>query len=112
MISTEGRSVSIAGENNSENPFQKYAREIKEARIISGYTQEEAALLIGVSKTSLRNWETGRKLPSNQNLLKMNSVYMVKIETPTAISAINNFSRNELLKMMNGILQENEPQGD
>ena len=41
----------------------KLGKRIANARNLKGLTQEELARLVGVSKGSVRNWETGGKAP-------------------------------------------------
>ena len=40
-----------------------------------GYSQREAAKLIGVSPSRLSQWERGIKMPSVKNLLKLSILY-------------------------------------
>jgi len=40
-----------------------------------GYSQHEAAKLIGVSPSRLSQWERGIKMPSVKNLLKLSILY-------------------------------------
>jgi len=40
-----------------------------------GYSQREAAKLIGVSPSRLSQWERGLKMPSVKNLLKLSILY-------------------------------------
>ena len=46
---------------------------IIKARLISGFTQEQFANLLGVSKRTLEQWEQGRRIPSGaaKTLLKV-----------------------------------------
>ena len=54
------------------------AMSIKAARINAGYNQTEAAELLGVSRTTVSNWETGTFRPSKKNLEKMVEVYKLE----------------------------------
>lgn len=43
---------------------------IKEARISSGLTQYQLAILVGVSKTTISNWERGKSCISAISFIK------------------------------------------
>lgn len=45
------------------------------ARILAGYTQEEAAKELGVAPSTLRNWETGKTYPKQPAIEKMCTLY-------------------------------------
>ena len=47
------------------------------ARVNKGLTQSEAAKKIGVSVTSIKNWEAGRTYPTQPQIAKLCSVYGV-----------------------------------
>ena len=40
-----------------------------------GYSQREAAKLLGISPSRLSQWEKGEKMPNVQNLLKLSILY-------------------------------------
>lgn len=48
---------------------------LKAARINAGYTQKEAAVLLGISVSTLKNWESGKTSPTQPNLEKISAVY-------------------------------------
>jgi len=48
---------------------------MKAARVNMGYTQEEAAELLGISKDTLWNWENGRSFPNVLVIKKIEEVY-------------------------------------
>lgn len=50
---------------------------LKAARIIKGYTQKEAADLIGISIYTLSNYERGKSYPDVSTLKKIESAYDV-----------------------------------
>ena len=50
---------------------KKFARKLKEWREESGYTQQEAADRLGVSRRSLENWEQERAMPQGFGLSAM-----------------------------------------
>lgn len=51
---------------------------LKACRVNAGYTQKEASKLLGVSESTLINWEKGKKFPNVMNLKKIEDVYGVK----------------------------------
>jgi len=55
--------------------------EIKNARIRTGLTQEEAAKKIGVHPTTLNKYESGARHPSGKVLAKMAHHYKVLLES-------------------------------
>ena len=48
---------------------------LKAARVDKGYTQEDAAKLMGVGKDTIRNWEKGKTKISASNFQKLCSIY-------------------------------------
>lgn len=53
------------------------AMTLRAARINAGYTQEQAASLLHVSKDTLRNWEMARTFPDAQKIRDIEQVYKV-----------------------------------
>ena len=53
----------------------KFTEKLKSLRNNAGLTQEAAAEQIGVSVTSLQNWESGVNKPSMSNVRKIAEVY-------------------------------------
>lgn len=58
----------------------EFAERLKQAREIQGLTQREAAFQMGVSVSTLRSWEQGRKVPSSAQILKICEVLKVRSE--------------------------------
>lgn len=54
---------------------------IKSARINKGLTQAEAGRLIGVTPTTLGNWECGKSHPSIEKARKVSEVYGMSLNT-------------------------------
>ncbi len=48
---------------------------LREARVSSGYSAEEAAKIIGVHPNTLLLWERGETEPLAQSLLKLSKLY-------------------------------------
>ena len=53
---------------------ETYADFIKKLRFQLKYTREEFAKIIGVEKTSIYLWETGKKVPSFRNQRKIDNL--------------------------------------
>lgn len=53
---------------------------LKEARIDKGLTQEEAADRIGVTRQAVSAYESGKRQPGIDMLMKLAEVYEVSIE--------------------------------
>jgi transcriptional regulator with XRE-family HTH domain len=106
MQITKGRSVSIVTGNKQENPFIEIGLKLKSFREEAGYTQVEAAFHIGVTKTTISSWETGRKLPSTDNLNKICTVYRVPESYLTFLFSLVEMSKNELIKTLCEIMDE------
>ena len=59
--------------------IKKIAKFLKEERENSNLTQEEVATRIGVSKSLIYKWESGKSYPSLENLSKLSETYGVSI---------------------------------
>lgn len=53
---------------------------IKESRLAAGFTQKEIAERIGVDRTSVAKWETGKSYPRGETLVKLASVMGCSID--------------------------------
>ena len=47
----------------------------KAARVNAGYTQGKAASELGVSVSTIKNWETGKTFPKQPDIEKMCALY-------------------------------------
>lgn len=56
------------------------ADKIKNARIQKGYTQEQAAENLSVSRQTISNWENGRSLPDIISIIKMSELYELSLD--------------------------------
>ena len=54
------------------------ATAIKKYRIIKNITAEKLAELTGLSRTLISNYESGKNLPTNKNLIKLAEVLEVE----------------------------------
>ena len=50
---------------------------LKAARVNAGYTQKEAAIKLGVSNTTLLNWEKGISMPKANHIDDICDLYKV-----------------------------------
>lgn len=53
---------------------------LKECRFRQGLSQEKVAELLGVSRQAVTKWESGKSLPSSENLLALASLYGVSLD--------------------------------
>lgn len=54
---------------------RKYPNLYQRARLSTGMTQEQAAELLGLSSESLKQYEGGRRVPSNETVARMVTIY-------------------------------------
>lgn len=57
-----------------------FAERLRNAREIEGLTQREAAFEIGVSVSTFRSWEQGRKMPSSTQILAICKALKIRSE--------------------------------
>lgn len=53
---------------------------LKAARVNKGYTQKQAAELIGVTEDTVGNWERGKSYPDALHIRKIQEVYGVRYD--------------------------------
>lgn len=53
---------------------------LKAARVNANLSQQEAARLIGVAASTLRNWEAGKTFPNQPKIEKMCEVYGIPFD--------------------------------
>ena len=53
---------------------------LKAARVNSGGTQEQAAKMMGVSRSLIQNWERGKSFPDAMHLKKIENAYGVSYD--------------------------------
>jgi len=63
---------------NNETEVESLAVRIKPIRIASGLTQEQLATSIGISQTSVGNWESG-EFPRGRNLAKLAEAFGIDV---------------------------------
>lgn len=55
-------------------------RKLKDARLISGLTQEQVAEQIMVSRQTISNWENGKSLPDIVSIMKLSDLYQISLD--------------------------------
>ena len=58
----------------------RVADKIKNARIQKGYTQEQVAENLLVSRQTISNWENGKSLPDIMSIIKMSELYELSLD--------------------------------
>ena len=53
---------------------------LKKARENAGYTQEQVAERIRVSRQTISNWETGKTLPDIISIIDLSDLYQISID--------------------------------
>lgn len=64
---------------------------IKEARLLAGYSQKAVALTLHVAAPSVSEWESGKKSPTTENLLKLADMFGVSTDYLLGRSVENPF---------------------
>jgi transcriptional regulator with XRE-family HTH domain len=63
----------------SPNSPAGWVAELRAARLSTGLSQQDAALVLGVRKATLIGWEIGRRLPMVENLLAAGREYGMRL---------------------------------
>ena len=53
---------------------------VKELRQIKGYKQYYIAEILGVSQGTYNNWETGKRIPSLDTIIKIADIYDIELD--------------------------------
>lgn len=53
---------------------------LEAARVNAGYTQEQAASILGVSRSTIINWENGKTIPGIPSMHKMSQLYGIPLD--------------------------------
>lgn len=56
------------------------ATKLKENRKQTGFTQEEIAQKLHVSRQTVSNWETGKSIPDIYNLVELSNIYDISLD--------------------------------
>ena len=60
--------------------MMKLADKIRNARVKKGYTQEQAAENLLVSRQTISNWENEKSLPDIMSIIRMGELYCVSLD--------------------------------
>lgn len=53
---------------------------LEAARVNAGYTQEQAASKLGISRATIINWEKGRAIPGIPAMDKISKLYKIPVD--------------------------------
>lgn len=67
--------------------MEKYTHNFREARTARGYTMEDVAQSLGVTKGAISSWELSKTQPDIQSLIKLSRLYSVSLEYLVGMSA-------------------------
>lgn len=88
----------------SEDKIQvpAWAVKIHEARKAKGWTQEQLADELGVSQSTITDWERGRTFPRYKNLFQLSKALEIKIkeEIETDMKVMSKKTKKDTLKKM------------
>lgn len=60
--------------------FFNIGKQLKDARIESGYTQEQVAEQLDVSRQTISSWENGRTFPDIVSVVSLSDIYDVSLD--------------------------------
>lgn len=60
---------------------------IEAARVNKHLTQEEAGAMLGVSRVTISNWESGKSLPSLKNVKRLSDLYEIPVDNLDFLSS-------------------------
>ena len=66
-------------ERGDKMPVERMALTYRAARVNAGYSQEQAAKLLGISRTILSKWENGDSEPKRSQMELMAKTYDVPV---------------------------------
>lgn len=72
----------------NENDFQNLSKDLKYLRKAAGWTQEELANIVGVTRQTINSIETNKKAPSKTLFLAIVSVFMFASAMNPVLSAV------------------------
>ena len=89
--------------------------QIKKARLNAGFTQEQAAEVLGVSRQTISNWEHNNILPSIEMLIKIADFFSVSTDfllerdfrTYIDVTGLSAEHRAHVQQIIHDILQRN-----
>ncbi|MFC6259446.1 helix-turn-helix domain-containing protein [Levilactobacillus fujinensis] len=61
-------------------PIAEFSIQLRNARIAQGFSQNEVATILHVTRQSISKWENGRGYPDLDNLIQLSEVYKMSID--------------------------------
>jgi transcriptional regulator with XRE-family HTH domain len=58
----------------------KIGNKLKELRVANGYTQEELATILSVSRSTISSWEINRTYPDLSMLVSLSKLYSITVD--------------------------------
>lgn len=78
----------------------EFGKRIYELRKKRGYTQEQIAEKVDVSRQTISNWETGSVQPTIDKVIALSSLYEISIDELVADDSTSNKVSNKILKYL------------
>lgn len=82
--------------------YEKTSNAIRTARIAAGYTQAQAAGLLGKSQTTVAAWETGRAMPPAPMIIELAKLYGVSSDYLLGLSDYYSDTHEKVIKALFG----------
>ena len=92
-------------------------KNIRIAREKRGLSQKQVAITLGVSAPAVSDWESGKKTPSSENLLKLSALldvsidYLLENEHTKKVPDIENAVEDKDILLATKIIQSLPPEG-
>lgn len=81
---------------------------VKDLRIRAGMQQKELALLVGVSRPTVSEWESGKKNPSGERLRKLTEIFGVDAGTILGYEMPEILIRNSAVSFRGSVPKESQ----
>lgn len=88
-----------------------YGQNLRELRKIEGWTQEEVATKLGISKQTYSHYENEKRKPGLETIRKLAAVYQVdidKIFSETDIEGLTLKEENDIAKKLENMMEDLE----
>ena len=74
------KELTVAKSGMKGGKFLNIGKQLKDARIESGYTQEQVAEQLDVSRQTISSWENGRTFPDIVSVVSLSDIYDVSLD--------------------------------
>lgn len=74
------KELTVAKSGMKGGKFLNIRKRLKDARIESGYTQEQVAEQLDVSRQTISSWENGRTFPDIVSVVSLSDIYDVSLD--------------------------------